>query len=633
MFTFQFPKALRKNSTLQATADILSQYWVILFVLISILLFLQSIIVLSESAKGEFRNTQYFSFLDSTGDIPFQSILDLPDNVWLEARETMLKSSSGKLWVKVDVSELAQQSILLHFNDPLIDNVIIKLVDDSTEISQELAEYEVGDLKPFSDRPLALPYFVLPIELKQGGTSLYISASSKLSVNLSFGLWSTKGFVEFYDNLSTFLGVVFGYVMALICYSFMMFAKTRRKEYLWYALYLSAFFFHVMTLSGFAYQYLWPNAVGLQKIMGGASIGITYACLIKFTHMMLTPDKSGYNFLFNLQAYTHLILSLFSIYTLNTIFLKFHLLAVLLSSFLVPLICLLTRKEGSNTNIFFALVWFVFLLTSIVSIFARTDLLFLNIDPLYTLLFGFHIQTLLIGSALVYVYRGSVIRTLQLKEIALIEKEKTTNAKDEILKLQQDAQNKLERQVKAQTMQLEGALSKLSSASNELKLIQNIDGLTGLPNRLAFDGALQKLSEQSISLGKALCITVLDIDFFKTVNDNYGHLAGDECLRNFSALLKETFSSNDYIYCRFGGEEFIVATTLPIEEVERQVNRFRLAIESLYIEFGRYTISFTTSAGIANKQLINQADSRKLFAEADEKLYLAKQKGRNLVIA
>jgi diguanylate cyclase (GGDEF)-like protein len=633
MFTFRIPRAIEKHATLKKIAGVLARYWVIPIVIISILLLLQAIFVLNETAKGEFRNSQYFTFVDNTGDLPFQSILDLPDNVWSVSQDMSLKSSAGKLWVKVDVSALNQKSILLHFKDPLLDNVLVKVVDDNYESLQVLAEYEVGDLKPFAERALALPYFVIPIELTQSSTSLYISASSKLSTNLAFGLWSNQGFIEFYDNLTTFLGIVFGYIMALICYSVMMFAKTRRAEYLWYALYLGAFFFHVMTLSGFAYQYLWPFAVDLQMIMGGASIGITYVCLIKFTHIMLGPINKRFNFLFNVQVYTHLILSLFSIYTLNTVFLKFHLIAVLLSSFLVPITCLITRKESSNTSLFFALVWFVFLLTSIASIFVRTGLVTLNIDPLHTLLFGFHIQTLLIGSALVFGYRESVIRTLQLKKTALSEKEKTAKAKDEILKLQQDAQYKLERQVKAQTMQLEGALTELSSTSAELKLLRNQDGLTGLPNRLAFDDALQNLSKESIRSQKALCITVIDIDYFKTVNDSYGHIAGDECLRRFSVCLRDTFDRKDFAYCRYGGEEFVLATGLPLKDVERQVNRFRLVIESLRIESSKHTISFTISAGIASRQLTHHADSKTIFAEADEKLYLAKQKGRNLVIA
>lgn len=633
MFTFRIPKAIEKHAALKRIAGLLARYWVIPIVIISILLLLQAIFVLSENAKGEFRNSQHFTFVDNTGDLSFQSILSLPDNVWSLSQDESLTSSSGKLWVKVDLSALNQKSILLHFKDPLIDNVVVKVVDDNNESLQVLAEYEVGDLKPFAERSLALPYFVIPIELTQNSTSIYMSATSKLSANLAFGLWSSQGFIEFYDNLTTFLGIAFGYIMALICYSFMMFAKTRRAEYFWYALYLGAFFFHVMTLSGFAYQYLWPFAVDLQMIMGGASIGITYVCLIKFTHIMLGPINKRFNFLFNVQVYTHLILSLFSIYTLNTVFLKFHLLAVLLSSFLVPVACLVTRKEKSSTSQFFALVWFVFLLTSLASIFARTGLITLNIEPLHTLLFGFHIQTLLIGSALVYGYRESLIRTLQLKKMALIEKEKTAKAKDEILKLQQDAQYKLEKQVKAQTIQLEGALTELSSTSAELKLMRNLDGLTGLPNRLAFDEALQDLSKESIRLQKTLCISVIDIDYFKTVNDSFGHIAGDECLRKFSILLRDTFDSNDFAYCRYGGEEFILASGLPIKDVERQVNRFRLAIESLRIESGNHRISFTISAGIASRRLTDDADSKTIFAEADEKLYLAKQKGRNLVIA
>lgn len=446
-------------------------------------------------------------------------------------------------------------------------------------------------------------------------------------------MWSNEGFIAFHDHLTTFLGIVFGYIMALFCYSCMMFAKARRPEYLWYGLFLIGFLLHSIALSGIGFQYLWSQAVGLQMVMGGASIGITFACLIKFTQIVIATNKKLYNFLFSAQVYLHLVASLLSIYTLNTFLIKLHLIAVLFSSFLVPIICLLTHREGYKKNIFFALVWLVNLCTSIFTMSALIGFSSLNLDPLYILFIGFHLQTLLIGSALVYEYRESFLRTLQSKETALIDKAKTVKVKDEILKLQQDAQNKLKQQVQAQTMQLEDALSDLSFASKELKLLRNIDALTGLPNRLAFEEALLRLSKLSFNGGEALCIAVIDIDYFKKVNDTYGYLAGDDCLRKFSSLLKATFLHEDYACCRFGGEEFVLATTLAIEKVEQQVNVFRLAVENMMIKTSAHTISITTSAGIASQRLIDAADSKKVFASADEKLYLAKQKGRNLVIA
>jgi len=633
MFDYLRPQPKTSNSVIAKLRSNIVQYGIITLVFGSVFLLLYASVFLSQQAKGEFRFNKHFSFLDKSSELPFHSILQMPNEDWSRAQELTFKSYTGRLWLKVEIPMLEEHSVLLHFNDPLIDNVIVNVVDHNGELPKITAEFRVGDLQAFNDRELALPYFVIPVELLKGKTTLYMSASSQTSLNLSFGIWSESGFIEFYDNLTTFLGIVLGYILALLSYNLMMYATARKKAYLWYGLYLSGFFLHSMTLSGFGFQYLWPQAVGLQTVMSGVTISVTFMCLIKFTQIVIASNKKSFNFLFNTQVYSHLILSILSIYTLNPFFLKLHFIAILLSSLLMPVVCYFTRKDGSKTSGFFTLVWLVFIMTLVSSFFGRIGIISLSLDPLYCLFFGFHLQTLLIGAALVHEYRETFSKTLILKETVLREKEKTVKAKDEMLKLQQDARNKLEHQVKAQTLQLEGALSDLSSASLELKTIRNVDGLTGLPNRLAFDEAVQKLSRISIDMGGSLCVVVFDIDHFKKVNDTYGHIAGDDCLRKFSALLKETFMLEHYACCRFGGEEFILATNLPIVKVEQQVNVFRLAVENMVVETGSCNISFTTSAGIASKRLINEADSRRLFAMADEKLYIAKQKGRNLVIA
>jgi len=634
MFNLKTPRILSTNVALSVITNSIWRYWVIAIVFGSIFLLLYSVLFLSEQAKGEFKDSQYFTFVDDSNvAMPFESILQLNNDKWSKTETLSFQPTAGKRWLKVEMPPQPPQSVLLHFADPLIDLMTIKVVDHNGEQPKLMAEFTLGDSLPFKERTLKLPYFVVPVKLATGNTTLYISASSKLTVNLAFGVWSKKGFIEFYDHITTFLGVIFGYIMALFCYSFMMFATARKKEYLWYGLYLGSFLLHSMTLTGFGFQYLWPQAIGLQTIMGGATISLTFMCLVKFTQIAIASNRTLYNLIFDSQVYLHSILSLLSIYTLNTYFLRFHLIAVLLSAFLVPIVCMLTSSGGRKTSRFFALVWFVFLMTSLLTIAGRIGLITWKLEPLYSLFFGFHVQTLLIGAALVYEYRENFLRTLELKETALLEKGKTVKAKDEILKLQQDAQLKLEHQVKAQTMQLEGALSDLSSASSELKIMRNFDALTGLPNRLAFEEAVKKLGSMSIDTGKALCVVVLDIDHFKKVNDTYGHLAGDECLRMFSALLKETFKTDDYASCRFGGEEFTLASLLPIEKVEHEVNAFRKSVDNMVIVTGGHDITFTTSAGIASKCLLAQSDSRQIFASADEKLYLAKQKGRNLVIA
>jgi two-component system, cell cycle response regulator len=144
---------------------------------------------------------------------------------------------------------------------------------------------------------------------------------------------------------------------------------------------------------------------------------------------------------------------------------------------------------------------------------------------------------------------------------------------------------------------------------------------------------LQTLVDESFSTGKPLSILVLDIDFFKKVNDTYGHDGGDAVLREFAARLKRNTRSID-LTCRLGGEEFVVI--MPDTALERGCHiaeRLRdcVAAEPFQIS-SQSRLSVTTSVGLA--MLEHRDDTPEtIFKRADNALYVAKREGRNRVVA
>lgn len=626
------------SATINELRKFFAKYWLVVFIFGSVVAFTQATLFLTKEAKGDIAIIKSSFFIDHTYELTFASVNALPDEQWRERDVESLKfrPANGKIWLKIAIPAQKEKSAYLRFNNPSINTVDIKLLTASQTNKDQsvlLADFNVGDRKAFHTRDIALPEFVIPLNLPQQASRLFISISPELAIDLNFGLWSQQGLIEFNNHISIFFGIVFGYLAALFCYSLTMYATVQKSEYLWYGLYLGGFLLHAMTLSGFAFQYLWPEGTGLQAIMSGVSLSLSFLCLVKFTQKIIATKSKRYNQGFNFLVYGHVASCLMSVFTQNPLFLKFHLVAVALTAISVPLICSAIAKEGSKVARFFVLVWLVYLVTCLIAILGILDYIYWPLNHVYTLMLGFHIESLLIGSALIYGYRMTYIQTLKMKELALKEKEKSLHAKNQILKLQQDAKDKLEEQVKAQTTQLESALSNLSLASAELQIIRNLDGLTGLPNRLAFEEGLDRLCQSSLELGLPLCICVVDIDHFKKVNDCYGHIAGDDCLRAVSAQLKNSFDLKDFHYCRYGGEEFIIASLLPIEQVLKTVEHFRLTLEEMTIRSGAHEISITISAGIASKKLRKVSDSRRVLSLADENLYLAKHKGRNLVVA
>lgn len=635
MITAQTPPAADKAKpigSLLGGLNFVCKYWLVIFIFGSVLLFAFATVLLAEKANGEYPLTNIVYFIDRNDSRDFDKILAIDDDQWQATQTLKFEKSKAKIWLKLRLPEHTEQLLFLRFKNPLLDKVEIKVVDNTLG-GELVAEFEMGDTTSFNSRTIKLPNFVVPLKLNHSDMTVYLSAKSELSVDLGFGLWSERGFLTFNDHTTIFFGLVFGYILALICYSLMMYATVQKAEYMWYVLYLASFLLHAMVLSGFGFQYLWPQSIDFQTVIGGISISLTYACLIKFTQIITRPTLPAHNRLFSASVNTHFALCALSIVTLNPIFLNLHLIAIIITAIIVPILCAMVSRTGSVIAQVFILIWTVFLFVSIVAVFSMSEISILPIEHIYILLIAFQIQSMMIGAILIYAYKVSYKQTLKMKEHALQEKEKTVRAKDQIFQLEQDAQQKLEQQVKAQTVKLEGALDKLSLTSSELTHIRNVDGLTGLPNRLAFDNSFAHISKLSIELGVNLNVAVLDIDHFKQINDRHGHLAGDDCLRKFSKLLHETFAGDDYVYCRFGGEEFIITSILPYTQVLKKLEWFRSAVEALTISFAGQIISLTVSTGVVSRRLKDSSECTSLLSTADENLYLAKHKGRNVVVS
>jgi two-component system cell cycle response regulator len=159
------------------------------------------------------------------------------------------------------------------------------------------------------------------------------------------------------------------------------------------------------------------------------------------------------------------------------------------------------------------------------------------------------------------------------------------------------------------------------------------DALTGLFNRRYMESHLGTLVEQAASRAKPLTVLVLDIDYFKSINDTYGHDAGDDVLREFSLRIKKSIRGID-LACRYGGEEFVVVmpeTDMAVAAMVAERLRRRIATEPFAIQQGSRNIPLTISIGLA--ALAGKDDTAAgVLKRADQALYRAKRDGRNRVV-
>lgn len=178
------------------------------------------------------------------------------------------------------------------------------------------------------------------------------------------------------------------------------------------------------------------------------------------------------------------------------------------------------------------------------------------------------------------------------------------------------------------TRQAAATINRANSYSTILQYA-TLDALTNLNNRRQFETRLG----QEISITKRqnnpLCAMMIDIDFFKKVNDTYGHAAGDEVLRTVASIIKEQLREAD-IPARYGGEEFAVLLPFTkIDEAQIVGERLRKAVEAHHVNIDGLEIAVTISMGLAEYN--REETGEELFERADKALYEAKKNGRNQV--
>ncbi len=189
-------------------------------------------------------------------------------------------------------------------------------------------------------------------------------------------------------------------------------------------------------------------------------------------------------------------------------------------------------------------------------------------------------------------------------------------------------QLELEEKVKQRTQDLE-------IANLRLKDMAERDALTNLYNRRYTEKQFLHIQDLCERSQDAIAVVLLDLDFFKKVNDTYGHLAGDECLRVMAAILSAHFKRDVDLLCRYGGEEFVLV--LPMcntLKVEKHLNDFREKLAQTVITdpANKVTFNVTVSIGALIADASFNSSLETWLKQADDNLYKAKELGRNRVV-
>lgn len=184
---------------------------------------------------------------------------------------------------------------------------------------------------------------------------------------------------------------------------------------------------------------------------------------------------------------------------------------------------------------------------------------------------------------------------------------------------------------RTQLEQANNTIDEQKTIMEKIQLNAKLDSLTNLANRGAFDESLKKEFERTKRYGGTFSLAMIDIDFFKKVNDKYGHIAGDKTLQAVAKLLREQTRVNDFVG-RFGGEEFaILLPQTSADKAHSVMEKIREIVQANHIIYDGRKIKVTISIGVGEIDLPSET-TESFIKRVDAALYRAKESGRNRVV-
>jgi diguanylate cyclase (GGDEF)-like protein len=564
------------------------------------------------------------------------SILDIlsnTDNIWQQLSHVpvSLGMSDELHWFKFTLSNIGSvQARLLEIDNSLLDSVNIWFVQDN----KILAEYKAGDTLTFSQRTVEHENFLFPLPTTRQSLKVYISSHSEGAIRLPLNIWHQKDYLEFTSKSNLIVGIFFGLMLAMGLSNLLFFITTRRPTFLVYSGYVIFLALTLSALQGLGYRYIWHNSPWLQQHAVGIFANLTVWLSIIFCDLLLNVRvySTRLSKMLNVTAYAFLVGSIISLFIPLQIFIVVFLLMLCASGIFIFAISIWLWINGLAIARYYTLAWAVLFISGFAVSLDTLNILNFNLPPYYLLMLGAGIETLFLAFILA-INHNQQSQALQESQAALLNKERQVqHTQKNMLALQESATEELEYKVQERTLELEIALRELSDTNRELQEKNTLDALTGIRNRSYFDKKYQAEVRRSRREHTQLSVVMIDIDHFKSVNDQYGHLVGDECIKSVAKTLKQALKRPSDDVCRYGGEEF--ALILPstdlqgalvlTEGLRAQIENTRIQAEGVYINI---TVSVGIGTAIAD---LNQPEDI-LLALADKQLYAAKNAGRNNV--
>ena len=511
--------------------------------------------------------------------------------------------SSSSWWLKLRVKNPTEKSIdwIIKFNYGQFDELQSWQYDAKDALLSHLSkgDHFLDASKISFDERTSFEFKTAP----KAENIIYIKlAYEKTGLMETFhSLWTKEAFIEFEQLRFNILVGLMSAIAILLFYNVFIWFFLKSKEYFWYNIYLVGVMLSMLTFSQVGAYYLWHQSIYLIDIMPFIATSMLLASFILFMRAFLDTDKT-------LPRVDKVLKLLGILIGLALVFAflgqrRFAIGLLHVSSFsflLFPILGFKLWYNGYKIARGFAIASLVVSTTIMLSILRFTEVLQTSEFLYWATWFGFVVEGILLSIAL-----ADRINILEHNYISEQKRVKKT----------------LESEVKKRTLELE-------IQTQKAERIARTDELTGVYNRRAFKEHGEKLIYDATRYQANFSLVLLDLDFFKNINDTYGHDAGDLVLMLFSKEVGLHLRDTDF-FARIGGEEFVIlfAHTTASHALEK-AKMLLQKINALEILYKGTVLKVTASIGICE---CTHADETlySLLAKADQALYYIKEHGRN----
>ncbi len=548
------------------------------------------------------------------------------------------------VWLRFNVTNNSarKQTWLLDFGYQLIDYINVIPYYNSQGIWAP--EQFGGNNISMSTWQIRHRHFLFPLNLPANETTtLYCRFESSQTMTLTFNLWKGSYFWIQDQGNTYFIGMFFGALTVILLYSLVLFVLIKDINYLFYFSHILSVIFYELSATGIGRLYIWGDLSWLQMRSNLFFPALAFLVATFFIRQFLSLSKYGgwVNKLNILFLICWIAISIKSLFPHSTQMLD-----------MINAVGLLSVMAGTVTSIYLwakGNIQAKFYTIAYLFLYAGTVTLILGVAGIiawgpvveYSQMAGFIAEFILLAIAL----SDRISREQAAREKAQIEaldlsikiskmNQEKIKASEEIMEVQQRANKELELKVLERTDELQRAMRNLELANKELSNLSLTDPLTKVYNRRYFDQILESEYKRGSRTGDPVTVVIVDIDHFKYVNDTYGHLIGDECLRLVAITLGQQVSRETDLLARYGGEEFVFILPATSQENGMIVaDRARTAVENIKFIHKGNRIRISVSIGVAGWVPKHGETADRLVKAADKAMYEAKEKGRNKAVA